>query len=40
MNDILTAVMEIPVTCTSTLQELIDLLFDHAIAEPALRYGT
>jgi hypothetical protein len=36
VETILTSFLEIPITCTHTLQEIIALLFDQAIAKPAL----
>ncbi|KAF4319413.1 hypothetical protein BBO99_00006344 [Phytophthora kernoviae] len=37
VSSILESFMSITITCTQTLQEIIDLLFDHAIANPSLR---
>lgn len=37
---ILDAFQEIAITCTHTLQEVIGLLFDHAIADPLLWYAS
>ncbi|KAH7485163.1 Eukaryotic translation initiation factor 4G [Phytophthora ramorum] len=36
VNSILESFMGITISCTHTLQEIIDLLFDHAIANPSL----
>ncbi|KAG7396433.1 hypothetical protein PHYBOEH_002250 [Phytophthora boehmeriae] len=36
VSSILESFMSVTITCTQTLQEIIDLLFDHAIANPSL----
>jgi hypothetical protein len=39
VSSILEAFMDITISCTHTLQEIIAFLFDHAIANPELRYS-
>lgn len=39
LNSILDSFQELSITCIHTLQEVIGLLFDHAIADPSLWYG-